>query len=74
MEIERKACMAAAATKEKVSQRAFEIYLGRGGEDGHAMDDWLKAEGEIVGSQEGKSKGTRKTSTRKKKAPSKMKP
>ena len=28
-------------------QRAFEIYLERGMEDGHAEDDWYQAEREV---------------------------
>lgn len=34
---------------ERVRQRAFELFLNRGQESGHAMDDWLKAEREIMG-------------------------
>jgi hypothetical protein len=29
--------------RAKISQRAYEIYLSRGGEPGSAMDDWLQA-------------------------------
>lgn len=32
------------ALEERVRQRAFEIYLERGMEDGHAEDDWYQAE------------------------------
>jgi hypothetical protein len=28
--------------------RAYYLFLGRGKRDGHALDDWLKAEREIV--------------------------
>ena len=34
--------------RERVSHRAYEIYLERGGQDGHALDDWLRAESELV--------------------------
>ena len=34
--------------EEKIRQRAHEIYLQRGGEDGSELDDWLQAEDEIV--------------------------
>jgi hypothetical protein len=35
--------------EERVRQRAHDIYLERGGEDGSEMDDWLQAEQEILG-------------------------
>ena len=31
----------------EVSRRAYEIYETRGGLDGHDIDDWLLAEGEV---------------------------
>lgn len=34
--------------RAKISQRAYEIYLSRGGEPGSAMDDWLQAESEVL--------------------------
>ena len=34
-------------TKAQVRKRAFEIYLQRGKQPGHAMDDWLDAEFEL---------------------------
>ena len=36
---------------EKIAQRAYELYMSRGGEHGSDMDDWLRAERE-VGSRE----------------------
>ncbi len=30
-----------------ISQRAYELYVQRGGQDGHAVEDWLQAEREI---------------------------
>ena len=37
------------ATEEHIRQRAYELYLERGGKDGHAEEDWLRAEAEIRG-------------------------
>jgi hypothetical protein len=31
----------------RIAQRAHEIYVARGGQQGKAMDDWLQAEREI---------------------------
>lgn len=33
--------------QEATSARAYELYLSRGAEDGHDLDDWLQAETEI---------------------------
>ena len=33
--------------EEQVRQRAFEIYLQRGGQDGSDLDDWQQAEAEL---------------------------
>jgi Protein of unknown function (DUF2934) len=35
-------------TKEQIQQRAYELYLERGGEDGHDLRDWLAAEAELM--------------------------
>jgi HSP20 family molecular chaperone IbpA len=35
-------------TMELVAQRAYEIYLSRGGAHGFAQDDWFQAEGEVL--------------------------
>jgi hypothetical protein len=32
------------ATAEKIEQRAYELYLERGGKDGNDLADWLAAE------------------------------
>ncbi len=32
-----------------VAERAYELYQDRGGEDGRALDDWLRAEIELSG-------------------------
>ena len=34
---------------EAVQRRAFELFEERGREAGHELDDWLKAEGELLG-------------------------
>ncbi len=31
-------------TPEQIQQRAYEIFLARGGTPGHEIDDWLLAE------------------------------
>jgi len=30
-----------------IARRAYDLYLARGGEPGHALDDWLDAEREL---------------------------
>jgi hypothetical protein len=34
-------------THEEIAQRAYALYVGRGGEDGHDLHDWLQAEREL---------------------------
>ena len=34
--------------EEQIRHRAYELYEERGREDGHDLDDWLRAEAEIV--------------------------
>jgi hypothetical protein len=41
--------------RERVAQRAYELYLERGGVDGQDMDDWLSAERELTGGPRGSS-------------------
>ena len=33
---------------DRISMRAYELYLARGGSDGQAWDDWLEAERELT--------------------------
>ena len=33
----------------RIAQRAFILYVQRNFEEGHALDDWLQAEQEILG-------------------------
>jgi hypothetical protein len=40
--------------EERIRQRAYELYLRRGGEDGSEIDDWLQAETEMAGEMEQK--------------------
>ena len=35
-----------APTHEEIARRAYEFYLERGGEHGHAEEDWARAESE----------------------------
>jgi hypothetical protein len=41
--------------QEQVSRRAYELYEARGREDGHDLDDWLRAESDVA-RQQSKSK------------------
>ncbi len=34
--------------QEQIRQRAYELYEARGGEEGHDLEDWLRAEEEIT--------------------------
>jgi hypothetical protein len=38
--------------EQQIQQRAYELYEQRGRTDGHDLDDWLQAEGEIKGTHE----------------------
>ena len=40
-----------AQLEEQIRLRAYELYEARGREHGHDLDDWLQAEGEILGKQ-----------------------
>lgn len=35
--------------QERIRHLAYELYEQRGREDGHDLDDWLKAESEAIG-------------------------
>ena len=37
--------------EELIRKRAYQLYEQRGRVDGFALDDWLQAEGEILGTQ-----------------------
>jgi DUF2934 family protein len=38
-----------APTHDEIAVRSYELYLARGGEPGHAEEDWLRAEAELSG-------------------------
>jgi hypothetical protein len=35
-------------TTEEIARRAYEIFVARGGKNGHELDDWLQAEAELL--------------------------
>jgi hypothetical protein len=35
-------------TREQIERRAYDLYLERGGEDGHDLRDWFAAEKELT--------------------------
>ncbi len=35
--------------EDRIRRRAYELYLDRGGEPGRELEDWLKAERELLG-------------------------
>jgi hypothetical protein len=39
-----------APTQAEIAVRSYEIYLARGGADGHHVEDWLQAEAELLSS------------------------
>ena len=41
--------LGAISLHDQIEARAHEIYVARGSEPGHEMDDWLQAEREIMG-------------------------
>jgi hypothetical protein len=47
-----------AATKDAIAQRAYELYVARGCEDGHHLEDWLQAERELQETNETSKKET----------------
>ena len=36
------------SVEERIRRRAYELYVVRGGEHGHDIDDWLQAETELM--------------------------
>jgi hypothetical protein len=53
MQAREKPTLVSSTAPEKVSEqicrRAYELYETRGREDGHDLEDWLRAEEEITG-------------------------
>jgi Protein of unknown function (DUF2934) len=39
----------------QIARRAYELYETRGQEDGHDLEDWLRAEEEITGRAAGRA-------------------
>jgi hypothetical protein len=37
------------ASHDEIAARSYELYLARGGDAGHAEEDWLQAEAELGG-------------------------
>jgi hypothetical protein len=44
-----KAASKTAPTFEQIAKRSYEIYLARGAQPGHEVEDWLAAEAELSG-------------------------
>ena len=42
---------------ERIQHRAYELYVNRGQEPGHDLDDWLQAEREVGEWQETQNRG-----------------
>lgn len=40
--------LADALAQEEIARRAYRLYLERGGQDGHDVEDWLGAEAELL--------------------------
>lgn len=43
---------AEAVAEEQIRCRAYQLYEERGREDGHDLEDWVRAEAEITGRSE----------------------
>ncbi len=46
-------------TEQQIRERAFEIYLARGGQEGNEVSDWLAAERELKESNQPQGKKAR---------------
>jgi hypothetical protein len=46
----RRAAQRPTITDTEIARRAYDLYLARGREDGHDVEDWLLAERELNGS------------------------
>jgi hypothetical protein len=47
---QRRAAPRRTITDTEIARRAYQLYLARGREDGHDVEDWLQAERELNGS------------------------
>lgn len=41
------------AERERIAERAYQLYMERGGSDGRDLDDWLEAERELARRNDG---------------------
>jgi hypothetical protein len=55
--------MARKPSREEVELRAYEIYVERGGQDGHDVEDWIAAEAELSTRLASKAESTSSTAT-----------
>ena len=46
-EVEQRDHLPQAANEQHIRRRAYEIYLERGAQPGHELEDWLRAEREL---------------------------
>lgn len=42
---------------DAIARRAYELFEARGGEPGRALDDWLRAERDVMGSKDPEQAG-----------------
>jgi hypothetical protein len=45
------------SSRDRIAQRAYELYLARGRTDGSDWEDWLLAEREVLGGSSAESEG-----------------
>ena len=50
-EVEQRARLPQAASEQEIRRRAYEIYLERGAQPGHELEDWLRAVRELTAIQ-----------------------
>jgi hypothetical protein len=50
-------------TEEYIRRRAYQFYEQRGRQDGHDVEDWLRAEAEIFGKKSPTSENRRRKET-----------
>ena len=50
-EVEQRGRLSQAATEQEIRRRAYELYLERGAQPGHELEDWLRAERELTAIQ-----------------------
>jgi hypothetical protein len=46
--VEEREVLLRSTREEEIRDRAYEIYLQRGGQSGHELEDWLQAERELT--------------------------